>query len=235
MNKLFKSLIGKTKYTVVLVFFLVPHFFVAQNDFNSSRIELSNAKSTAPFKTICFGESIKFNKIDSAASWKISLNDLGLTVDLKGLEINSYVFDKPGNYEITFTDAKHAEESCDHSSIPEKFNVLVSPTKMEFDFSTLKFNKKIEAGIALENIEMTLIANVKIFNNEPVLFDGQMVSAGIGTTITGKLIKESVLLKPGTNNLTYKISGSATKDTYIMFDFFDINNQVQPYYFPTKL
>ena len=62
-----------------------------------------------------------------------------------------------------------------------------------------------------------------------------MVTAGIGTTIVGKLINNSYVLFPGSNKLTYKISGSATKDTYIMFDFFDINNQVQSYYYPTKL
>jgi hypothetical protein len=228
MNQLFKSLIGKAKYTFGFVFFLISHSFLGQNNITSSKTEF--------YKIISFGESIKVNKVDTSSKWIIESNDLGLHIELTGSEINSYVFDTPGNYEITFSEANHAEDTCNHSSIPEQFNVFVSPTKMMFDFSTLAFNKKIEAGISLDNIEITLNVNLKTYNNDSVLFEnGQMVSAGIGTTISGKLMDDKVKLKPGINKLTYKISGSATKDTYIMFDFFDINNQVQSYYFPTKL
>ena len=62
-----------------------------------------------------------------------------------------------------------------------------------------------------------------------------MISAGIGTTITGELLADSITLKPGINKLVYRLRGNATKDTYIMFDFFDVNEQVQSYYYPTKL
>ncbi len=235
MNQLFKTLIGKTKYTLV-IFLLIPQLFIGQNDYSSSRNQQLESKNQETFKTICFGESIKINKVDSSANWTIISTDLGLHIDLKGSEINSFVFEKPGNYFISFSESKHAEDSCNHSNVPESFLVKVSPVKMIFDFSTLTFTKNIEAGINLENTEMVLNVNVKSFDNKQVVFEnGKMTSAGIGTTIVGNLTKNNLILHPGINKLTYKISGSATKDTYIMFDFFDINNQVQSYYFPTKL
>lgn len=236
MNQLFKSLIGKTNSTIALVLLLIPQFFVGQNDINSSRNEQLKSNNIEPLKTICFGESLQFNKINSSATWTISSTELDLQIDLKGSDINSYIFEKPGTYQISFSEANHSADSCNHSSIPEFFNVKVSPVKMEFDFSSLSYSDKIVAERNLENIEMSVNVNVKTFDNKEFVFEnGQMVSAGIGTTIIGKLKNSKIVLQPGRNKLTYKISGSATKDTYIMFDFFDINNQVQSYYFQTKL
>jgi hypothetical protein len=236
MNQLLKSVFGKTKVTICIVFFLIPHFFVGQNSLQRANNEQLNLKDPEPLQTISFGESIKFNKIDSSASWTISSVEFGISIDLKGSEINSYIFEKPGTYQISFSEANHSKDSCNHSSIPELFFVKVAPTKMVFDFSTLSFNKKLEAGVNLVNTEMTVDVLVKTFDNKQVVFENaQMISAGIGTTIVGKLSKTAIALQPGTNKLTYTLSGSATKDTYIMFDFFDINNQVQSYYFPTKL
>ena len=189
-----------------------------------------------PYKTISFGGKINLGKMQHPIAWTVSSFDSNNEVLLNGEEINNYVFETPGTYKITSRENKSiSENECNHASFPESFIIKVSPTQMVFDFSTLIFNKALEGGVNVDNTTLSLNVNLKTFTNEPVPFsEGKIQSAGIGTTIKGQLLN-AVILKPGNNKVNYKLSGAASKDTYIMFDFFDVNEQVQSYYYPTKL
>jgi hypothetical protein len=189
-----------------------------------------------PYKTISFGGKINLGKMEHPIAWTVSSFDSNNEVLLNGEEINNYVFETPGTYKITSRENKSiSENECNHASFPESFIIKVSPTQMVFDFSTLIFNKALEGGVNVDNTTLSLNVNLKTFTNEPVPFsEGKIQSAGIGTTIKGQLLN-AVILKPGNNKVNYKLSGAASKDTYIMFDFFDVNEQVQSYYYPTKL
>ena len=189
-----------------------------------------------PYKTISFGGKINLGKMQHPIAWTVSSFDSNNEVLLNGEEINNYVFETPGTYKITSRENKSiSENECNHASFPESFIIKVSPTQMVFDFSTLIFNKALEGGVNVDNTTLSLNVNLKTFTNEPVPFSkGKIQSAGIGTTIKGQLLN-AVILKPGNNKVNYKLSGAASKDTYIMFDFFDVNEQVQTYYYPTKL
>ena len=218
-----------------LIFLMTPA--VQGQELSKASLKEENITlSQEPFKTISFGEKINFGKIENSIFWTIFNMDSNKKSSLIGNEINNYTFETPGTYKITYFENKIIlEGECNHTDFPEVMLIKVSPYKMDFDFSTIQFSKKLEAGVPIENCNLTIDVHLKSFSNDKVAFpNGKFVSAGIGTTINGQLLNE-IILKPGTNNLTYKISGSATTDTYIMLDFFDINEQVQSYYYPTKL
>ena len=63
----------------------------------------------------------------------------------------------------------------------------------------------------------------------------KVVVVGIGANIIGNASNETLILTPGKNKITYILNGKAIKESYIMFDFYDINNQIQSYYYPNKL
>jgi hypothetical protein len=114
--------------------------------------------------------------------------------------------------------------------------VEVSPLKLAFDFSTIKFNNEIIGGQSQDNNTLTIDVYFSNTKNESIEFtNGQLASAGVGVNIEGKLVDEKTILTPGLNHLTYKLAGTATSQTYVMFNFIDINNQVVSYYLPTKI
>ena len=221
-NYFLQSCIKKTIFGVLLLFI-------------SSAV--AQTSKTTEIKIISFGDKLKLSNVDQNIVATIVDPQTNRITSLRGNEINNFIFETPGNFEITFKHKHlHGEDECAHNSFPEKMLLKVSSYKMEFDFSTAIFNKQIIPGVNLANTEISLNVDVKSYDNTQFVFEnGQMVAAGIGTTIVGILNNNSVVLFPGTNRLTYKISGSATKDTYIMFDFIDINGQIQSYNYPTKL
>ncbi|MBP6459503.1 MAG: hypothetical protein KA264_05350 [Crocinitomicaceae bacterium] len=189
------------------------------------------------FKLISFGEKLKFSNVNQNTDFKVVDLITKQEFFFHGNEINNYAFETPGSFEITIKhDHIDNSEECEHNSLPELLMLRVSPYKMEFDFSTLSFTKNIQSGVWLDNIELSVNINFTSFDKTQAVFDqGQITTAGIGTTILGKLKNNSIVLLPGTNKLIYTISGSATKETYIMFDFLDINSQIKSYNYPIKL
>ena len=233
----YSRILTKTMRFPFFVFvFLISPAIQAQELSKASLKEEFNALYEKPFKIISFGEKINFGELENSIFWTISNMDSNKKSSLIGNEINSYIFENPGEYKITFHENKGIiDGECNHAVFPELMIIRVSAFKMDFDFSTIQFNKKLVAGENIENSELTLNVSFKSFKNDSLVFSkGKIISAGIGTTISGQLLNE-VTLKPGNNKVTYKLSGSASKDTYIMLDFFDINEQVQSYYYPTKL
>jgi hypothetical protein len=110
MNQLLKSVFGKTKVTICIVFFLIPHFFVGQNSLRSTDNKQLNLKDPEPLQTISFGESIKFNKIDSSASWTISSVEFGISIDLKGS------FESDDEVGVVFTELKNLIEKYENAN-----------------------------------------------------------------------------------------------------------------------
>lgn len=228
----------KTMRFLFFVFvFLITLTVQGQQSSKVSLKEEFNALYENPYKVISFGEKINFGKIENSIVWTISSNDSNKKSYLNGNEINNYIFETPGTYKITFHENKAiVEDECNHAVFPELMLIKVSPFKMDFDFSTLQFSKKLEAGAPTENCHLTINIILRSFNNEKVVFpNGKFVSAGIDTTIEGQLLNNAFTLLPGVNKLVYQLKGTTKAGNLIMLDFFDINGQVQSYYHPTKL
>lgn len=77
---------------------------------------------------------------------------------------------------------------------------------------------------ALSNVEITVPATLEVFEAGLPQYNGKITSSGIGANLSGQLADGPTQLKQGLNQLTFNLSGTATKDTYIMLDFHDVNN-----------
>ena len=113
-------------------------------------------------KIISFGETLKLGNVDQNIVASITDLNTNVSTSLRGNEISNFIFEIPGVFEVAFKDEHtHDEDECKHNSYPEVLLVKVSPYKMDFDFSTITFNKMIISGVELENIEMSINVNVK--------------------------------------------------------------------------
>ena len=169
--------------------------------------------------------------MDSDVAWTIINQEKNISNKLNGNAINDYVFEHTGIYEINYADnKKHKEGDCNHATFDSKMLIKVSDVKMRFDFSKIKFSEKIRTGNNCEGIIVTVPVDVILKQNRLTKFiPSQFMVAGVGSDIIAKPITQDIGLKTGTFVLQYKLFGTATKETYLMFDFIDYNNNVQTY------
>jgi hypothetical protein len=185
---------------------------------------------------IAFGETFSY-KLDDNTSWKI-INSETFAILNSGIgSIEKITFSTPGNFEIEIAEViSTSVNDCKHGHFPHKIMIEVSAIKMIFDFATIKFSNEIVGGQSQYGNEISIDVYIESFNNEKVVFnDGKVISAGVGVNIDGTLKSNSAILKQGVNHLVYILKGQATRYTYIMFDFLDINNQTVSYTYPTLI
>lgn len=181
----------------------------------------------APFN-YPFDRTVKWH-IKELASGAVLKNGIG--------PIRKLLFEVPGTYQIAIEEELSYDPlTCNHPRYPEEITIEVSPFHMEFDFSTVRLSGEIVGGHPVDGQTLSVDVVFSAYGEKNVEYQVQpFKSAGIGTTIIGIPTQERVTLKPGVNTLTYRLSGQAHRDTYIMFDFLDINNQVQVYNVPQKI
>jgi hypothetical protein len=185
-------------------------------------------------RVISFNDKFYY-QLDENTSWSISNTKNNSSLQSGMGSITDFVFPETGTFTIEIFEVI-TQTDCSHTHFPNKIVVEVSPLKLAFDFSTIKFNNEIIGGQSQDNNTITVDVYFSNTKNESIEFtNGQLASAGVGVTIEGKLVDEKTILTPGLNHLTYKLAGTATSQTYVMFNFIDINNQVVSYYLPTKI
>lgn len=183
---------------------------------------------------IAFGETFSY-KLDDNTSWKIINSETFAVLNSGVGSIEKITFSTPGNFEIEISEVISAND-CKNGHFPHKIMIEVSPIKMIFDFNSIKFSHVIVGGQSQYGNEISIDVYVESLNNEKVVFnDGKVISAGVGVNIDGTLKSNGTVLKQGVNHLVYILKGQATRDTYIMFDFLDINNQTVSYTYPTLI
>lgn len=187
------------------------------------------------YKVISYGDKIDFGAIEKGVMWTISSRDANVNVIyLSDNEINNFVFAKPGTYEISFKETKkQLDHECSHPQFKERMAIKVSPIKMTFDFSKISFSEKIRKGSNCDQIFITVpvIVAIKDLQTAKIEVSNVMV-AGVGSQIIAKPTNAEIILKNGVQLITYQLSGVATRETYLMFDFVDNNNNIQTYYQP---
>lgn len=200
---------------------------MSQNTNASGEISLS---SQSIFKTISFGETISFGTIDNSVQWTILNKSQNISVSINGNEINKYIFDKPGFYEIHFSENRKHTEECSHPAFNEKMLIEVTAVKMNFDFSHITFSEKIKSGVNYNDLIITVPVNVVVKENKRANFKVQEFSvAGVGSELKATPLQNEMILTTGKHIIKYKVSGMVKNKTYLMFDFIDFNNNVQTY------
>lgn len=213
----------KKQFLCFLVFaFMVSFKAEAQNEFN--------AKTDPYYKVISFDEKVDFGIIDASVTWTITNLKTNRSKTLYGNEINNYQFQEPGDYQINFQENKVHNESCNHSLFPEKFSIKVTPVKIAFDFSKIEFSEKLQKGINYANLILSIPIKITTKENSiKKITAPSLAVSGIGVLLTAKPIENEIILNNQIHLLKYKVSGIIEKDTYLMFDFYDLNNHAQTY------
>jgi hypothetical protein len=216
----------------ILFLILIGINAVAQNvDLYQKEISTDNAI----FKTISFGSKNDFGDFKNSENWIITNSEDNTIVNLNGNEINTYIFEKPGVYEIRYIESvkdkkndEHEEE--EHSSMPKKINIKVSPVKMQFDFSKIVFSRKIQKGINCDDIIISVPVEIIIKGSTAVrLKSPGLTIAGLGLDLIAKPVMEEIVISNGVQVLKYQLTGTANEEAYLQFDFFDFDNQVHSY------
>lgn len=173
--------------------------------------------------------------LDTYTDWEIKNNNGELLNSGSGSIAK--LFSKPGTY-ILYIHEKHnhnSTSSCDHVQYPSKVNITVSPLKLLFDFSTIKFSKNIQDSQSREGIVVTVNAMYNSYESKAAVYNHGFTTAGVGTSVRGKLKGGKTILKEGVNTLEFLLEGFITKGNNIMLDFKDINGQVQSYTLTEKI
>lgn len=183
---------------------------------------------------ISFGESLSkmTMRVTNEFDWKIIEKSSSKTIKTGvGESLKDFVFETPGNYLIELSlNENHKHTACSHGSGRVDIDLTVSNVKMTFDFSKVKFSSPIRKGQNTQNITMTIPVMVNTFDKSPVSCTLQEVAtAGIGTNIVAKPVNKEITLNEGIQELSYRLSGIAQNEAYIMFDFIDYNNQIQSF------
>lgn len=219
MIKLIPSLAFCKSMLLMLIFSETSLFAQHNENTNNKREESIITTYSSPFSYT----------LDSSTDWEIKNNSGELLSS--GSNNIAEVFSKPGDYTL-YIHEKHIHDttsSCDHAHYPSKVNITVSPSKMLFDFSSIKFSKNIKDSQSQEGVVLTVNAIYNSYNNKTAVYNHGFTTAGVGTSLKGKLKGGKVVLKEGVNKLEFLLEGFTTKGNNIMIDFKDINGQVQSY------
>jgi len=195
-----------------LLFFL---FFYALVSFGQQKLNIS------------YGESNYLKKVEETTKFHISSSSG--EVNLKGLQINEYKFEIPGQYLIKIEQAKSNNVvNCEHPLLPNEIQVNVSRIRMKFDGNRIEFSQPIKKGVETTGIILSIPISIETYDNKPVvLIYTSVTTAGIGTSVTSNLSKDYGELSVGEHIVSYSLKGMITENTYLMFDFVDANNKVQ--------
>lgn len=172
--------------------------------------------------------------LNSDMRWEVH-NPAGKSIKKGSGSIENFTFNQPGNYVVKLSDtAKHDPNDCTHQHFPDQLNITVSPYYMAFDRSTVKTSRTLTGGSAKGTI-VTVYVDFDSYDKKVASYNRDLLTAGVGTTITGKLKNGEITLKPGKNTLEFVLDGIATTGNYIMIDFIDINGVVQSYGLTQKI
>lgn len=173
---------------------------------------------------IPFGDRINLGAIPSDTRFEIQG---AKPVRLKGNKINEYRFETPGNYTIAVEEKKHKEADCSRRHLPKEIHVEVSRVKMSFN-QPLVLSSPIVKNSDTQGIILSVPVMIETYDHLSAVPNTSPVSsAGIGTNITAQLKTDTKELSEGKHQLEYFLSGAASQNAYLMFDFIDANGQIQ--------
>ncbi len=214
-------------YKKYLKVFFITFFFLQFYQLHSQEL---NSNSDF-FKTVSYGNKVYFGEIESAANWTVISPNNKTTTILYGNEINNFNFKEPGVYTLFFSDVKKfGPNECVHPKFKDKMLINVTTTEMVFQFSKIKFSDKIRVGKNCDDILMTLPVTINSLSEGGKVKLSKVNVTGNDVNLIAMPLQEEIIVKNGTYNLSYKLSGTVNKETYLMFDFVDNNNETQTYY-----
>ncbi len=176
---------------------------------------------------IAFGETINLGKVEQTTIFEISSTNKNFMIS--GEKINDFVFEQPNIYQIKVIEKEIiGEHDCNHNHLPNNIVVNVADSKIVINPESVKFSKPIRKNKDCSGIYLTLKAKVISIDKKPIKMNlANVFVAGIGSNIIAKVDKKYQILKNGTQEIVYQLSGMVTENAFLMFDFVQPNGTVQ--------
>jgi hypothetical protein len=249
-DRLSKFLVGKLNYTHSIInsmtkqkrylFVGIMSIFIFGNLNNSFAQE---SLSSDQIISIYLGEKIPNSLLMDMSRNNLTIeirdNEMNLEASLTEQNVSEFTFATPGFYSILFHsdhETSSSDHECNHEDHEKLVEVEVLPYRIVFVLENLSFSTEIIGGKEMAGETLIVPVEYSSFTNSPMeIASLKMISAGVNTTIQGTLKDAHITLSPGMNQLTYSLKGSASKNTYIMLDFYDLIGRTQSFALPTQI
>ena len=228
----------KNKILVVVLLFVT--FGQVSKSFAQNENKFSQ---NSEVRQVYFGEGLPIEIFNNMEMNNLSIgikNEQSKSIATKTSEsLEDFTFSVPGTYTIELASENIADsghEECNHSDHNRTVLIEVLPYSIQFDFDKMKLSSEIVGGKEMANETLTIPVIVKTFSGGGLKTQELKVSAaGVNTTLEGNSKEENLTLNEGVNLVTYQLNGSASKNTYIMFDFYDMNGRVHSFGYTTQI
>ena len=236
-------LIPKLKKSILalLLMFLISNAFGQEIKLSHQIFESESVKSAN--YSIYYNEKFPKDALKNMSRENLSVlifnsqNELVEQLDVNSL--SDFYFTIPGFYLIELKSDHSGNtslEECHHSEHYKIEKIEVLPYRFSFDFDNISFSNAMKGNVEMANTTLSLPLKVESYSGNSLNVEGlKFTTAGVNTTLEGTLRTEHAILSPGVHLVSYQLKGMVSKDTYIMFDFGDLNGQDQTYYYPTKI
>jgi hypothetical protein len=208
MNKLF----------VNLLLLIMPFFLHSQNTVS-----------------ITYGDKLKLGRL--AENYKFEIQYLDSLYYVKKMEIDQFVFDKPGDYMVKSKEIIVNKyfgkkiESDEKPSLPAFFKVLVDSIKMDFLPKTIRMNHPFVVNHDMTYVLLIIDCEIKNYYKNPINLKDKKLklkTAGIGAEVEGELIEIEKTDSKNIFTLTYQLKGKLNNPGYIQIDFEKLNGEIIP-------
>lgn len=228
------------KNKILVVVLLLVTFGQVSKSFaqNESKNSLNSEVSQ-----VYFGEGLPIEIFNNMEMNNLSIgikNEQSKSIATLGNEsVKDFRFSIPGTYTIELASehiADSGHETCNHLEHNRTVLIEVLPYSIQFDFDKMQLSSEIIGGKEMTNETLTIPVVVKSYSGGGLKTPKLKVStAGVNTSIEGNMKDEHLTLNQGVNLVTYQLNGSASKNTYIMFDFYDMNGRVHSFGYTTQI
>lgn len=173
--------------------------------------------------SICFGDAIQAGvstDLSLNIVWRVAPQTGVSKVSGMGKTTGDLAFSKPGTYQITFEIPAHG----DHPSKTETVTVEVSGTRMIFDLEKVSFSKQLSTG-DVSGIVMAIPVTVKTYDGQACTYSTHEVQTTGVANVSSRLKNDQVILKNGSNELLFELSGAVSTMGNIQFRVYDAKGE----------
>jgi hypothetical protein len=217
-NKVQKGHLTYSRLSVVLILFFLPQFFYCQD-------------------TIYLNYGQGIHLVGNTEKYNFEIFNKTISKYLVGTEINSYIFDTPGEFFVRpteFVEPKYFGKKLvkdEYDNLPSLIYCHVDSLQLKFDANTFTFSKSLVVGNKFDNVLMSIECEIQNFYKSPIQFPNKKMkvkAAGIGARVEGDLIEVKRMSDQNRYVFIYRIVGEFKYRGYFQFDFEDFKSNLIP-------
>ncbi|MEN9973586.1 MAG: hypothetical protein RIS20_1933 [Bacteroidota bacterium] len=237
MNNLMQKLTsGHCKLTFFFLFFIV----IGSTVFAQSPLSQGNEQNKLQ---IPFNHHLDLNQlglhVTDTFDWEIRDSNNEVVVNQSNGNLDAYSFSIPGTYSLSISNIAEKQPSeCNHSRLPQSFEITVSNYDVKFDVLNLSFSNSLTTENLQNGLFLDVPVTINMYSNSTQTIDLNAIKVmvqGVGCAISATPAGQDHTLNSGQHNLRFSLKGNSIKQSYIMIDFIDQNGAITTYYHPQTL